>query len=98
MCLLHPGMVGAVVVGDGEGPAGASLSIEQVDTTQPDAGAADSSAADPAVESAPASATEDSGMSTLLIMALVAGAAMILYVLATWVRRRFAAHDPRPVA
>ena len=96
VCVVHPAMVGAVVVGDGEGPASASSSIEEAGTTQ--TGAVDTSATDSTTGSAPASATQDSGMSALLIVALVAGAAMVLYLVAMLARRRFAARDPRPVA
>lgn len=94
VCLLHPGMVGAVVVGDGEGPPGASSSIEQVAPPETNAAAGDASGAD----SAPASATEDSGFSTLLITTIVSGAAVMLYLLVVWARRRFAERHPRPVA
>ena len=98
VCLLHPGMVGAVVVGDGEGLKSASSGIEYLPPTAPDSNDTASSTAENAAPGAsPSSATDDTGMSPLLLVTLAAGAALVLYVLVARVRRRYAAGGPDAV-
>ena len=98
VCLLHPGMVGVVVVGDGEGPPSVGSAINEV--TTPPSGSKDAASeagdvADPATS--PASSTEDNGMSPIWMATLAAGAAFVLYLLVAWARRRFADRGPEPV-
>ena len=92
-------MVGAVVVGDGEGPQSASSGINEV--TTPASGSNDTVSSEAGgvadAETSPASSTEDPGMSPIWIATLAAGAALVLYILAAWVRRRFAARGPEAV-
>jgi plastocyanin len=82
-CLLHPGMTGAIVVGDGLGPATASKAIEVTDPV-------DESAKETEEEKTlPAAATDDdSGMSAPVLVAIVLGAGAALYLASLGLRRR----------
>lgn len=93
VCLLHPGMVGAVVVGDGEtdhkgaatmdggtGSGGASSVGEEAGN-----GAAQSETS----ASVPARSTED-GATVLLLAALIVAGSLTLFGLRYWMRRRLA--------
>lgn len=86
-CVFHPGMTGAVVVGDGLGPAGASGAIEVTDlageTAKANAKEAEEEKALPA-----AAADDDSGMFTPALLAIVVGAGAVLYLALLGTRRR----------
>ena len=93
VCLVHPGMVGAVVVGDGEGPKTAGSAIDQVPPSDPKA----SSDMSTTIESTSTAADgRSSGMSPVIVVTLAVGAALLLFVGASWARRRLAAGGPGP--
>jgi plastocyanin len=99
LCLYHPGMVGAVVVGDGAGPALEEGAAGVSGSTSSDVGTSADEPAEAGVPATtPARATNDEGISTLAIGALAVGAAMGLFILSTWLRRRATGHRGDAIA
>jgi plastocyanin len=76
-CLLHPGMVGAIVVGDGSGPANATVIGGDEALTVSSTGAGANAPADEPAAAA-ATADDDGATSTTLVLALAGGAAALI--------------------
>jgi plastocyanin len=70
-CLLHPGMVGAIVVGDGTGLGAATVSL----ASSSDAGGAGSSSEPAPADAASAAAADDS---SIMPVAFIAGGVALL--------------------
>jgi len=80
-CLLHPGMVGAVVVGDGTSASTTTQAAVPVPPVQ--------SAPPAAPEAAPVATTASSGVSSVWRILALAALALIVVALAGWVAQRF---------
>jgi plastocyanin len=92
VCIYHPGMAGAVVVGDGEGPAFEAGGIAPVFSSDEGSnGGAAGAAKEPATETT-SSKANSFGWEALLLVAILGLVGSGLLV--TW-RRRSAAIEPR---
>ena len=93
VCLLHPGMVGTVVVGDGEGRTSAKPPARSVDFSSSGADAVSGTEGSHRPDVSAQSEADERESSLLPILGLVVAtvvAAALLYALAVWLRRRHA--------
>jgi plastocyanin len=92
VCIYHPGMAGAVVVGDGEGPAFKSGGIAEVSSTdEPNDSSGGTAGATTEARSAVEGSTRGDGWLALLALAVVISAGATSLLIA---RRRRAGNAP----
>jgi plastocyanin len=80
-CLLHPGMVGAIVVGDGSGPGPAAAAVVS-DEPRSASGAGGPAAASESSSSASDNTSSSGGASPAMIGAAIAGGIALLVAIA----------------
>ena len=97
LCLYHPGMVGAVVVGDGEGHRSGLANVGEADAST-GTGSTEAAGDSPVATTVPSGAGEDEGVSVFLLMVLMALAVTAILIVGAWVRRRFATRGSDAVA